>query len=377
MRPMYVIGGGIVALALGGVLAWTRLAPAQAPTSSVPPVTETMTVMVNDVQVRSGPSTDFYPTGTLNQGDRVEVVGKAENPGWLKIKPPAGTVSWVNALAIKQTTPSTGVIEWANPEGVPVRSGSIRPDQDLNVIKTTATNGTQVVLRGKALTLGNYGLNIPIEPLASEVRYIPETVVSRSGVQPASAQAPGNGFVQPPPGTGPSLLAQADEAYQKARQLYMQAAQSTDPNEKSLAMSRLQNLAPVGAAGNGQPPGYPFATAAQGGGAPKVVLGTTVGLQGSAGTTAAYVPNGQPAAPKWSSWGKLQKTAIKLADGTPIYRIADDRGNFSYTVPGQGLTLEPYVGRTVSVYGPTPYGSGDYFRDNYTVASYLALPPGQ
>ena len=47
----------------------------------------------NGVSIRSGPSENYYPTGKLDKGARVKVVGIKFN--WLKIEPPEGSFSYV------------------------------------------------------------------------------------------------------------------------------------------------------------------------------------------------------------------------------------------------------------------------------------------
>ncbi|MCL4201736.1 MAG: hypothetical protein KJ000_04525 [Pirellulaceae bacterium] len=48
------------------------------------------------IDVRSGPGTSFYVTGHLSEGDSIEVYRHHED-GWLGIRPPAGSFSWVPA----------------------------------------------------------------------------------------------------------------------------------------------------------------------------------------------------------------------------------------------------------------------------------------
>ena len=48
------------------------------------------------IEVRSGPGTAFYVTDHLSEGDSIEVYRRHED-GWLGIRPPAGSFSWVPA----------------------------------------------------------------------------------------------------------------------------------------------------------------------------------------------------------------------------------------------------------------------------------------
>jgi uncharacterized protein YgiM (DUF1202 family) len=60
----------------------------------------TATVTTDDVQVRSGPGEDYYPTAQLQAGDRVEVY-RHDPGGWYAVRPPQGSFSWVPAEAVE------------------------------------------------------------------------------------------------------------------------------------------------------------------------------------------------------------------------------------------------------------------------------------
>lgn len=53
-------------------------------------------VQVPQADVFSGPSEDYYPTSRLNLGDAVEVFQRTSD-GWLAIRPPKGSFSWLPA----------------------------------------------------------------------------------------------------------------------------------------------------------------------------------------------------------------------------------------------------------------------------------------
>jgi hypothetical protein len=384
---MYIIGGAILALALGGVLVWTRLAPAQPPAPKANPTAETMRVTVQEVEVRSGPSLEFYPTSKLKYGDSVEVLGKSEkNPGWLAIKPPPGSQSWINANFVQMQDKHIGVVTSPDEIDIPVKPASTVSSQEPNVEIAKVQHGTQVVVIGEPKrnsggSKASKGIWLPIEPTPGEVRYIPESAVARGGLQPASATGQGNGFVAPP-GSDQSAMADADAALLKAKQLYEKAALSLDPTQRAQAQSRLQSLNQMmGGSTAAQQPGYPYSTASQQGGtAVKVSLGTNIAGQGATGTTASYSTTApQPAAggARWSVWGKLQRTAYKQ-DGLPMYKIVDDRGETKeWAVAANGLTLEPYVGQVITVYGTPTYRSDDYLRVNYTIVTHLSQAPSR
>jgi hypothetical protein len=374
---MYIIGAAIAALALVGTLVWTRFAPAQAPNSPSPLVgLGEKEIVVDEVEVRSGPSQTFYATGKLRRGAKVLLVktDKAVQ-GWIAIKPPDGSQSLVDAKYVNvQSNASYGVIKtW--PELIGVRPASAVPGQlEQQVVESSKIEpGTQVTILGKVIwdektNTGWY----PILPPERDVRYIPESAVTRANpVQPASAQVP-SGFV-PPPGGSP-LLSQADKQLDQAAEMYRLAAQSTDPNERLAATRKLQTLqqmqTPLGQ------PGYPGNATQSAGTAPRVTLGTQVSQGGGSGSTALYqtasMTNG---APQWTAWGTLKKTAMQK-DGQPVFRLEDARGApLGYAVAAPGYTLETYVGQVCCLYGSQAYRSDDVLRGHVTVVSQIALQP--
>lgn len=64
----------------------------------------------DNVNVRSGPGTNYYSCGKLYKGDRVEVV--STQLGWSRIIPPASTFSWISMryIAINLNDPTVGVV---------------------------------------------------------------------------------------------------------------------------------------------------------------------------------------------------------------------------------------------------------------------------
>jgi uncharacterized protein YgiM (DUF1202 family) len=75
----------------------------------------------NDVNIRSGPGTNYYRCGKLNSGDRVEVV--SSQFGWSRIAPPVGCFSWISMqyVSVNLADPSVGTITG---EGTCVYAGS-------------------------------------------------------------------------------------------------------------------------------------------------------------------------------------------------------------------------------------------------------------
>ncbi len=85
MRSVSLLGGLVLAFVLAGSIA----------AADTPPDVRTVAAPLS--QVWCGPSTSdgLYPTNVLRQGDRVQVVEELPS-GWLAIRPPAGSFSWIN-----------------------------------------------------------------------------------------------------------------------------------------------------------------------------------------------------------------------------------------------------------------------------------------
>jgi uncharacterized protein YgiM (DUF1202 family) len=373
MRPMLVIAGSIALLAVAGLLTWTRLGSAQAPPhpSVAAAPGEIMTITAAEgVEVRSGPGLNLYATSKLRYGDKVTIAKSDKNmPGWLAIEPPPGSRSWISAVFVKQTGPNAGVV--ATDENAPaaIKPASSLSDQEPNVESAKVARGTQVVILG-----AEHAGWLPIQPPKVDVRYIPESAVATvNAVQNVTAPA-SSGFVAPP-GGDQSALSEADATLRKAAALYQQAAQSSDPNQKAQAQSRLQSLQQVQLTQVATlQPGYPTSSA---GAAPKVVIGAaTVQAQPTAGSNSLYSASSQTSQAAWGKWGTLRKTSLQK-DGQPMYRLEDERGTpISYAVAAPGLTLEPHIGRFVCLYGATAYRSDDNaLRTTYTIVTTLAYPP--
>jgi hypothetical protein len=61
-----------------------------------------VTVRGADVIVRSGPGAQFYATSYVGDGEQVEIYQR-KSGGWLGIRPPRGSFSWVDAKKLRET----------------------------------------------------------------------------------------------------------------------------------------------------------------------------------------------------------------------------------------------------------------------------------
>ena len=77
-------------------------------------------------QVRSGPGEKFYPTDTLAHGETVEVY-REEPGGWLAIRPPKDSFSWISGSRISSS--ATAALAEVDKDDVASRIGSRLSDQ--------------------------------------------------------------------------------------------------------------------------------------------------------------------------------------------------------------------------------------------------------
>jgi len=77
-----------------------------------------------DVYVRSGPGRDYYPTGKLQKGEQVEVY-RHDPGGWLAVRPPRSSFSWVSSRHLDKLDDHLAVV---NSERVVARVGSAFSD---------------------------------------------------------------------------------------------------------------------------------------------------------------------------------------------------------------------------------------------------------
>ncbi len=145
--------------------------------------------------VRSGPGQHYYPTGVLRQGAVVEVY-RHDPGGWLAIRPPVGSFSWVPADAVELLNEEVGRITRG---GVVARIGStLSPVRELWQVKLRQGELVAVI----AQVEDQQGRWFKIEPPSGEFRWIFHRAVRPLGRSnlPAASQSqapPPSGAVQP------------------------------------------------------------------------------------------------------------------------------------------------------------------------------------
>jgi uncharacterized protein YgiM (DUF1202 family) len=340
--------------AMVGLLAAALPAFGQAPTYPADAV-----ILLNEVEVRSGPSKTFFPTSKLNRNDKVYVLRESkEAPGWLEIRPPTGSFSWINAKNARQVDQRTAYVEGEPSRPVSILPGSTLVNQEPNRVSMTLTAGTIVVIVDRPMNVGGETW-LPIQPHPSEVRFIPAEAVKTTPVI-ATNNSPPNWNRTPDGFAANSVLAQAQDAEKandmnRARWLYQQVANnSMNPSEKQFAVNRLASL---------QNPVQAQATSNSG-------YSPSTPPPGPAMTNLQQL---QP--PGWSTYGRLRDTKMTREDGQPIYSLEDNAGRVvSYVTTNPGKSLQTYIGRTVAVYGPRMWRPDSAVRLEYIVATHVAQP---
>ncbi|MHC4123159.1 MAG: SH3 domain-containing protein [Planctomycetota bacterium] len=74
----------------------------------------TAEITANNVNIRSGPGTAYYPCGKLDKGNKVRIISAQFN--WSRIIPPPGSFSWISKQYVKVSPadPNTGIITGNN-----------------------------------------------------------------------------------------------------------------------------------------------------------------------------------------------------------------------------------------------------------------------
>jgi hypothetical protein len=404
MRSIPLAGGSALALCLSLALG----GPATAD-----PAPYNAAITSPEAEVRSGPTTDpkFYPTNRLRKGDVVQVV-KERADGWLEIRPPQGSFSWINTRSVTQPIPTQPnnfvVVTQGGAKASVLMGGELgqgRPtvegaklEQGTMVFRYTKTGETTRVAHD---TDGSW---MPIDPPAAEVRYLRADAVAKAPAAnppaapvavPAAAAPQGAAGVPsftptavppapvggqlatttPAPGDKPTH-AQVEEVYnqavaadragnvQLATQLYAKAA--------SLGLTINSPVAPqaIGRAnyllGTAPPPaGSPLAdsrlrpSTAGDPVAPVVRLAQPyppavqpVSTAGATFTTSRQ-PGDSASTPQWV--GRLRRAGRGIGN-RPTFVLDSTTGTpLLYVNPVAGVELDSYVGHTVELIGTTTY----------------------
>ena len=160
------------------------------------------TILLPEVEVRSGPSEQYYATCKLHYGDPVDVLGP-ENINWLKIKPPIDSFDWVNTADVDLNADGkTATVK----KKTHLRRGSVLPGNnwDVSLPEDLVPGELLAVLPGAPQTV-NREVLIRVAPPARDCRYIPLNAIENTagplGQPPQTSQPvlPSWGSDTPPP----------------------------------------------------------------------------------------------------------------------------------------------------------------------------------
>jgi uncharacterized protein YgiM (DUF1202 family) len=325
-------------------------------------------IAVPEVEVRSGPSTQQYATSKLHAGDRIRVID-TKTEGWLGIKPPPGSYSWINARHVNPDSnsftatvivPSADVLigsqlvkEMPNRRGATLQQGTI-----LTLLKDQRPDGRFDVMPAT----GPDGVYYAIMPAIDELRWIPASAVQPPAAATSSSTSPMNAASTSPATTDAGLMVRAERSaaggnIADALACYNQLGQQTsDPSVRAWASERYQTLQyrPTSSA-NVQ---SNYSQNGPGWNSPAV-----------AATTASNVrPDYRHTGP-----GTLSRSYLTVAGGKVWALEPDDprQQHRTYVKAGPSINLEDYVNRHVDVYGTLTY-DGE-LRDYYLTASKVDM----
>lgn len=147
----FVILACLISLPAAGFAQETATEPVSSDESEVkePSFPYIAEITEDNVNIRSGPGTNYYPCGKLNTGDRVKVV--ASKYSWSHIVPPANTFSWISKqyVSVEPDNPDTGVVTGS---AVRVYAGSdmLKPMHSTTV-QLELNKGDKVELMGEEM----------------------------------------------------------------------------------------------------------------------------------------------------------------------------------------------------------------------------------
>jgi hypothetical protein len=324
-------------------------------------------VCAAEAEVRAGAVVDpqLYATNRLKRGDHVEVIGDMGN-GWLKIKPPSGSYSWIDAKQIQRIDPNYAAFSVSAADPVPVYMGSdFLNGAPPTVESCKVPRGAQVVAIGKESKDEN-GSWLAIVPPPAEVRYVRADAVSRSS-DPAPPNTTLVGRLPTPSATETTLSIQAPLT--KAQRMDGSGQDGQARHDAIANVPGYPSLAPS-SSDPGRVSGLPSASAD----APTVHLAPPSTGPTQADTwIPASSPPAQPAGIYASGPGRLRRAGRSL-DNRPTYVLDGGANRPSlYVTPQSGIDLEPFLNRKVELFGPSIY-RGDLRANYMSVMRVQPLP---
>lgn len=331
-------------------------------------------VTADDVEVRSGPGGNFYPTDKLQKGEEVEVY-RRDSEGWCAIRPPEGSFSWISGRVLKL---EDGNLATVTEDDVAARVGSHLSDVR-DVIQARMRKGETVeILDSKETPGGKSQVWYKIAPPSGEFRFVLEKYLDKERPRDVVRTARSSDSLAGRDSSSDRLDADSSSAKQnisskefqaeldridlelsmmvveepsvwsfdamriRAESLLDQADASSDRGKARLLLNKIARFEDIKQR-------YDSVTAM------REQTATSnrflAGLQRTMEKAAAMAdPDGQ-----FDGVGQLQQVfAAKL--GAPRFALVDEAGNVRYYVtPAPGVNLQTYVGRQVGITGTRGY----------------------
>ena len=361
----------------------------------------TARIILPNAEVRSGPGSDskLYGTNNLKAGDVITVVQERAD-GWLAIRPPDGSFSWVQSKYLQRIVPNQPnyLVQTNDGNKIPVYIGSAVLNTKPTLESARLTRGSQVKSLGAEQSDGKENW-IPIAPPENELRYIRCEAIGKQAVQanPVPAKVPAAAPAIPTNTASSNTIVNANSAVPncdanqrwsqaisaetagqttEAIRLYTQIGQDfacSQPMFASQAYGRavwLRDCASKGKTNTIQAcaPGQPKLTnkalvqavSNTQNNAPTAPIGsapTTNMVPQSNGPTPTPVKSINSGSGSGVGPGFLRK-AGRPQSYEPSYYIESQQGRpLVYLVPAPGQNLDVFLNQRVEVSGPTTYRS--------------------
>jgi len=328
----------------------------------------------DNVEIRSGPGEDFYPTDKLQKGEKVEVYRRAAE-GWCAIRPPQGSFSWISGRALKLQDDNLAEVTQDN---VAARVGSSLSEVR-DVVQVRMRKGEAVeILDSKDDPVGQSQVWYKIAPPSGEFRWVLEKYLDTQRPSDTGSNTPSADSVSARDSSTGRLDAKSSASNRDPASNEFQADLDRidlelsmmvveEPSAWSFDAMRIRAESLLDRADTAEDRGkarlllnkiarfedikqrYDTVTAMHEQTA--VSNRFLAGLQRTMEKAAAMAdPDGQ-----FDGVGQLQQVfSPKL--GAPRYALVDEAGNVRYYVtPAPGVNLQNYVGRQVGITGTRGY----------------------
>jgi hypothetical protein len=189
----------LIAVLAGGLFSWPAVA-AEFPFTGY--------IAAERAEVTSGPGRRFYVTDHLPRGTAVEVY-REDDAGWLAIRPPAGSFSWIPAEHVEVLDDGVGKVRTSAESWIGTRIEHVEEHKQ----QISLQAGELVEIVGEKVVAGTEENGkeskwLKIAPPAGEFRYIHSRDVSREQIEPDSEPV----VIEEDPLTPAAQAAAADEA---------------------------------------------------------------------------------------------------------------------------------------------------------------------